>query len=177
MDAGLSTLHWFSPMKDYLGLAKLVGRVEQPQDDYEDLYSSSIWPTRGGGDVMTEFRRNGTESMVERLDSLYRDDVFRPLNSEEDASRRIMRKQRATVWCVFCKNNGERESVYSSHILKDQDGKTLCPILRAYTCPLCGVNGDHAHTLKYCPTKRNELPPAPLKTPRTSTGRKRQYCL
>lgn len=53
--------------------------------------------------------------------------------------------------CVFCKNNGEDSSLYSSHILKDETGRVSCPVLRSYTCPLCGSNGDNAHTVRYCP--------------------------
>lgn len=57
--------------------------------------------------------------------------------------------------CVFCRNNGESEAVYSSHILKDAEGRTTCPILRAYTCPICKANGDNSHTIKYCPLNQN----------------------
>ncbi|XP_066936578.1 uncharacterized protein [Clytia hemisphaerica] len=57
---------------------------------------------------------------------------------------------KATV-CVFCRNNGESREFYSSHTLKDSEGNTSCPILRAYTCPLCKANGDSSHTVKYCP--------------------------
>lgn len=53
--------------------------------------------------------------------------------------------------CVFCRNNGESMEFYSSHVLKDNEGNTTCPILRAYTCPLCKANGDNSHTIKYCP--------------------------
>ncbi|KAM3829471.1 nanos homolog 2 [Vipera latastei] len=53
--------------------------------------------------------------------------------------------------CNFCKHNGESKKVYSSHALKRADGVVVCPILRNYTCPLCGATADKAHTLKYCP--------------------------
>ena len=37
------------------------------------------------------------------------------------------------------------------NLFQDDDGRTVCPVLRAYVCPLCGSKGDAAHTLKYCP--------------------------
>ncbi|CAF1134261.1 unnamed protein product [Rotaria sordida] len=52
--------------------------------------------------------------------------------------------------CVFCRNNGENELIYSSHSLKDSIGNVTCPILRAYQCPICGATGSQAHTIKYC---------------------------
>lgn len=62
--------------------------------------------------------------------------------------------------CVFCRNNGAPEEVYGSHVLKTPDGaRVLCPILRAYTCPLCSANGDSAHTIKYCPLSKDQAPP------------------
>lgn len=64
--------------------------------------------------------------------------------------------------CVFCRNNGEPESVYSSHVLKDSDGRTSCPILRAYTCPICKANGDTSHTIKYCPMNQNARVPSSI---------------
>lgn len=56
--------------------------------------------------------------------------------------------------CVFCRNNGAPEEVFGTHVLKASDGRVLCPILRAYTCPLCSASGDNAHTIKYCPLSR-----------------------
>ena len=56
--------------------------------------------------------------------------------------------------CSFCKNNGQPESVYTSHPVRDKKGNCACPVLRAYTCPTCGQSGDKAHTLKYCPKKK-----------------------
>ena len=56
---------------------------------------------------------------------------------------------------MFCRNNGEDESVCSTHALKAPDGKVTCPILFAYECPICRSTGENAHTLKYCPRNPN----------------------
>ncbi|XP_032083540.1 nanos homolog 2 [Thamnophis elegans] len=58
--------------------------------------------------------------------------------------------------CSFCKHNGESKKVFSSHALKRADGVVVCPILRNYTCPLCGATADKAHTLKYCPHNKGQ---------------------
>ncbi|XP_061890903.1 nanos homolog 1-like [Entelurus aequoreus] len=70
------------------------------------------------------------------------------------AERRRKQAKPEPKVCVFCRNNGAPEEVYGTHILKTADGRVLCPILRAYTCPLCSANGDNAHTIKYCPLSR-----------------------
>uniref|UniRef100_UPI00398E6EEE nanos homolog 1-like n=1 Tax=Pristiophorus japonicus TaxID=55135 RepID=UPI00398E6EEE len=66
--------------------------------------------------------------------------------------------------CVFCRNNNESVTLYTTHILKSPDGRVLCPILRRYTCPLCGANGDNAHTIKYCPLSKLQPTLSKLKT-------------
>lgn len=75
--------------------------------------------------------------------------------------------------CVFCRNNGETESFYTSHYLKDADGKVTCPVLRAYTCPLCGANGDLAHTIKYCPENSQSVKNSNMKRPTVTITRKK----
>ena len=68
--------------------------------------------------------------------------------------------------CAFCRNNGESREFYSSHNLRDDRGLTTCPILRAYTCPLCNATGDQSHTIKYCSiyTLKTAFPPSALAT-------------
>nr|XP_060640682.1 nanos homolog 2 isoform X2 [Anolis sagrei ordinatus] len=73
--------------------------------------------------------------------------------------------------CNFCKHNGESKQVYSSHRLKGADGAVECPILRKYTCPLCGATGNKAHTLKYCPLSQGKRS-LYRKCGRNSAGRK-----
>uniref|UniRef100_H9GV67 Nanos-type domain-containing protein n=1 Tax=Anolis carolinensis TaxID=28377 RepID=H9GV67_ANOCA len=73
--------------------------------------------------------------------------------------------------CNFCKHNGESKQVYSSHRLKGMDGTVECPILRKYTCPLCGATGEKAHTLKYCPLSQGKRS-LYRKCGRNSAGRK-----
>ena len=78
------------------------------------------------------------------------------------------------VVCVFCRNNGESEMIYLSHNLKDSTGRVTCPVLRAYTCPNCGANGDNSHTIKYCPMSTGEtINIRSLKTARSATGKRR----
>ncbi|XP_014488840.1 PREDICTED: protein nanos [Dinoponera quadriceps] len=94
-------------------------------------------------DVMEEFRHNGRDfEYCPDLDS----DVTKQITP-----RRKKNKKPLPTECVFCRNNGEEETYYRQHLLKDVDGRVQCPVLRAYTCPICGACGDMAHTVKYCP--------------------------
>ena len=76
----------------------------------------------------------------------------RPLRSEKIDNEVIKHLIQEANWkrqcgmkkevCVFCRNNGENELIYSSHSLKDSIGNVTCPILRAYQCPICGATGS-----------------------------------
>ncbi|KAJ3587218.1 hypothetical protein NHX12_010816 [Muraenolepis orangiensis] len=74
--------------------------------------------------------------------------------------------------CVFCRNNGAPEEVFGSHVLKTAEGRVVCPILRAYTCPLCSANGDNAHTIKYCPLSKEQPAQRALKGGRAVGGKR-----
>lgn len=54
-------------------------------------------------------------------------------------------------FCAFCKNNGERDTVYRTHFVKDELGNVTCPLLYIYICPTCGATGAKAHTISRCP--------------------------
>ncbi|XP_060072950.1 uncharacterized protein LOC132552778 [Ylistrum balloti] len=146
-------------------------------------------------DSMDEFRHNGRELDLDDLDS-YQVQLRHQSAKEKMAIQResnpivlqvlafkekkkAARRAKAKKVCVFCKNNGETSSVYTSHVLKDTEGKVSCPILRKYTCPLCGVNGDGAHTIKYCPKNEETDNSTPclsslLSTVRSSTCKRRR---
>ena len=83
--------------------------------------------------------------------------LFKILKKVRDAEKRKKFTNRyPKMQCKFCKNNGERPDVYTKHQLI-VDGITVCPLLRHYTCHLCGQTGDNAHTLRHCPLYTHKL--------------------
>jgi len=57
--------------------------------------------------------------------------------------------------CKFCYSNGEAESQYRTHQLKNSSGLVTCPVLRSFTCTICKATGDFAHTQRYCPRNKD----------------------
>nr|BCS90540.1 nanos1 protein [Cladonema pacificum] len=90
----------------------------------------------------------GLESLLARQTAF---NHFQNVMSANKSNNNNSKSSNKATVCVFCRNNGESKEFYSSHTLKDTEGNTTCPILRAYTCPLCKASGDQSHTIKYCP--------------------------
>uniref|UniRef100_H3CYX0 Nanos homolog 1 n=1 Tax=Tetraodon nigroviridis TaxID=99883 RepID=H3CYX0_TETNG len=118
----------FNFWNDYLGLSTLVAKILRPCGHLGGGESPSYGGALAGLDLLSADRR-------------------RKQSPRGKPEPRV---------CVFCRNNGAPEEVYGTHILKTADGRVLCPILRAYTCPLCSANGDNAHTIKYCPLSKDQ---------------------
>ncbi|XP_049950951.1 nanos homolog 2 [Schistocerca serialis cubense] len=155
--------------------------------DFMDMIRNSLSYTQlpqSDGDVMEEFRRNGREVPIDdspmqwesNFNLLYAHSrhIETQYCLQKDCSPSIYAKK--GIWCAFCRNNGESDKIFRSHQLKDNYGKTVCPILQKYVCPLCKATGPEAHTVKYCPKNPNPLPVAlmnVLKAQRSETSKAR----
>lgn len=73
-------------------------------------------------EVMEEFRHNGRD--YEYCPDLDID------ATKQSIPRRKKNKKPLPTECVFCRNNGEEEAYYRKHLLKDIDGRVICPVLR-----------------------------------------------
>jgi hypothetical protein len=89
------------------------------------------------------------ENLPQRSQALEPKERMELLNSAKQSINGNSNKCKK-LWCIFCRNNKEPEEIYRSHVLKDSDGKTTCPILQKHICPICSATGEQAHTITYC---------------------------
>ncbi|XP_071499899.1 uncharacterized protein [Diadema antillarum] len=208
----------YSPFNNYFGLSKLVstGRKKRETVDQEtgnqffdfeqvrgsfnsylglDEGEATVTKKSGSQDLGTRYqyptlRRDGYAAGCLSTGSrwLSNEGILPDITALKGRDGSDGPLSRSVSWCVFCKNNGESLQVYGSHALKSIDGKTTCPVLRAYRCPICRATGDEAHTIKYCPLSRKKKLPGSaepgstsnistaalyFKTPRNAAGRLR----
>ncbi|XP_015755666.1 PREDICTED: uncharacterized protein LOC107335194 [Acropora digitifera] len=168
----------FRLFRDYFGLIRLVQNasdLERAEPGFDSLYDftytkrsrvdsmgsdHSLTSSSSGGNSEIELCIEASKTPPPSLapGAPTRVSKRNIENSSDVANRnrknRESKKNRNANVCVFCRNNGESKKVYSSHVLKDAEGNTTCPILRAYTCPLCKASGNESHTIKYCPKNK-----------------------
>ncbi|XP_010772257.1 nanos homolog 2-like [Notothenia coriiceps] len=132
----------FDMWHDYMNLGRVLERLRDSTRD-----DGGLTHTKGTEkEAAFSGRRRNTSRRGERKDSTESCSVS--IQSDTTCSTGT-----SPGCCRFCKQNGESVTVYRSHMLKSDEGKLICPILRRYTCPLCGASGDQAHTRRYCPQR------------------------
>ncbi|KAJ8363042.1 hypothetical protein SKAU_G00118730 [Synaphobranchus kaupii] len=154
----------FQPWRDYMGLADTVQelRVEKTPVEF-GAEADQKGPEPAGYDeqvyVSADCGRHNIKEGNDRKTA--RKDLVHP--NLEPSSRpgaaagadgyRVRKKTESSQrpFCSFCKHNGESETVFNSHRLRDHKGDVVCPYLRQYVCPLCGATGSRAHTKRFCP--------------------------
>uniref|UniRef100_A0A2I3HR53 Nanos C2HC-type zinc finger 3 n=1 Tax=Nomascus leucogenys TaxID=61853 RepID=A0A2I3HR53_NOMLE len=95
-----------------------------------------------------------------------------PVPGPKDQKRSLESSPAPERLCSFCKHNGESRAIYQSHVLKDEAGRVLCPILRDYVCPQCGATRERAHTRRFCPLTGQGYTSVYSHTTRNSAGKK-----
>jgi len=63
-------------------------------------------------------------------------------------NRRGSNASEKKTFCKVCCDAGKSEKEYTSHFVKDRDGKVTCPTLLGQECRYCFQAG---HTVKFCP--------------------------
>ncbi|CAF3904798.1 unnamed protein product [Adineta steineri] len=127
-------------------LAEMTAMLRQNQQQQQQMaaFNPTITLSSAAQQILAANSNNNNRPLrSEKIDI----EIIKHLIREARWKRRCGMKKEV---CVFCRNNGENELIYTSHSLKDSVGNVTCPILRAYQCPICGATGAQAHTIKYC---------------------------
>ena len=146
-----------------------IPKPKKQVDDSQNYYH--LWSHNLTMDCPNNRRKNSEcstlstspTSSIESNTSNEANETFFPSNKRklELPSKKAMNKladfscftsapSKTNACCSFCKNNGEPKHIYSTHSIKDSNGKITCPLLKIYKCPICGESGQNAHTITYC---------------------------
>ena len=150
----------YRPFEDYLGLSALVKNLNLnlTTDDtstiqYGTTRSSS---TSSAEHNANDFHLNGIDVDMEDNNEGFQ--PFQPVSRNVSRLPLMNRLKRTPTYI----------GVYFAKIIRSPrwfmvviswrtpKGEQLAQILRNYTCPICGVSGDGAHTIKYCPLNKEE---------------------
>ena len=69
-------------------------------------------------------------------------------NQFNSNNRKVAPSAPQRMHCKVCQDAGKSVEIYTSHRVKDRDGKTTCPTLLSQECRYCFQTG---HTVKLCP--------------------------
>ncbi|EDO49152.1 predicted protein [Nematostella vectensis] len=161
----------YNMFNDYFGLSNLVQKVRLANNDFpylgSDGYGGKLHRRDRFDSIDSENSSSGSCDSFTDHGLTFGEGSFQPFSTSSILHSAGKRKEVALPpsrrlgkptarssapganrqVCVFCRNNGESEEVYASHVLKSADGKTTCPILRAYTCPIFSKRKEMASFL------------------------------
>ena len=95
---------------------------------------------------ISAYEKSGNAGEKQVLEKLQNHDInkYRRRRSVDDSGEKIVKarilegsdeQRKSLEFCRFCRSNGEKEDVYTSHRTKRADGVVECPILRNFICP------------------------------------------
>ncbi|XP_044124864.1 nanos homolog 1-like [Bufo gargarizans] len=147
------------------------------KDEHTDIFKLPDSFSKDGLNSLHNLKLNkhlAYQYQAKTLDDIFQTEIRKPIKPSQVpvlSSAKRQARSRVSAMCHFCKHNGESRHVYCGHNLKDEQGKIICPILRMYTCSLCGATGESSHTRKYCPiNKKKKISPQTLNATLLGTG-------
>ncbi|KAK2836799.1 hypothetical protein Q7C36_014668 [Tachysurus vachellii] len=163
----------FQPWCDYMGLADTVRAMRRTSHPEPQQELQFISPHRGHDGAFHIFSEPETSELTEKAKTQKgRQECGRtgttgspPSSPSPTAASPGVGPCATEKFCGFCKHNGESEDVFTSHNLKNH-GQVVCPYLRRYVCPQCGVTGGRAHTKRFCPLVVRDYYPLYVRTNR-----------
>jgi hypothetical protein len=87
----------------------------------------------------------------QQMPNQQRPDQWRLTSGQQEPAPR---EPERVIECSYCRLINKSADQYSTHVVREPDGKTNCPELQQSICPLCGATGEKAHSEYFCPKSR-----------------------